>query len=231
MTPLLIQQNIAKKIVEIEDKNFLEAINLLVSNKFAENKFELTAEMKNELDFRKANHKKGLSISYSWQTIKKGITLCALLLLIFSCKKNKTEEIASDNASILKSNTWYPEKIRRVSYNLNTNQFLRDTTYFTDSCTKNQRIKLFNDSLATLYMQCTAPYDKNGKWALYSDSIVVQIPYYLGYFYIYKGISPSKLIEVNNDYFITKETHIGGPISSPAPINEKEDFFTTYRKY
>ena len=73
MTTLLIKQNIAKKIVEIEDKNFLEAINLLVSNKVAEHKFELTAEMKSELDFRKVNHKKGLSKSYSWQSIKKEI--------------------------------------------------------------------------------------------------------------------------------------------------------------
>jgi hypothetical protein len=74
MTTLLIKQNIAKGIKEIDDKNFLEAINLLVSNKVEETKFELTDEMKMELDNRKTNHKKGLSKSYSWQTIKKEIS-------------------------------------------------------------------------------------------------------------------------------------------------------------
>ena len=75
MTTLLIQQNIAKKIIEIDDKNFLEAINLLVSNKVAEHKFELNTEMKIELDTRKANHKKGISKSYSWKSIKKEIAV------------------------------------------------------------------------------------------------------------------------------------------------------------
>ena len=73
MTTLLIKQNIAKGIKEIDDKNFLEAINLLVSNKVDENKFELTNEMKVELDIRKSNHKKGLSKSYTWQSVKKEI--------------------------------------------------------------------------------------------------------------------------------------------------------------
>ena len=73
MTTLLIKQKITKGIKEIDDKNFLEAINLLISNKVEENKFELTDEMKIELDNRKSNHKKGLSKSYSWQSIKKEI--------------------------------------------------------------------------------------------------------------------------------------------------------------
>jgi hypothetical protein len=71
MTTLLIKQKIANGIKEIEDKNFLETINLLVSNKVEENRFELTDEMKAELDTRKSNHKKGISKSYSWQSIKK----------------------------------------------------------------------------------------------------------------------------------------------------------------
>jgi hypothetical protein len=74
MTTLLIKQNIAKGIKEIEDKNFLEAINILVSNKVEENRFELTAEMKMELDNRKSNRKKRISKSYTWQTIKKEIS-------------------------------------------------------------------------------------------------------------------------------------------------------------
>jgi hypothetical protein len=73
MTTLLIKQKITKGIKEIDDKNFLEAINLLVSNKVEESKFELTNEMKTELDIRKSNHKKGLTKSYSWQSIKKEI--------------------------------------------------------------------------------------------------------------------------------------------------------------
>jgi hypothetical protein len=73
MVTLLIKQKITKGIKEIEDKNFLEAINLLVSNKVQENKFELTDEMKMELDNIKSNHKKAVSKSYSWQSIKKEI--------------------------------------------------------------------------------------------------------------------------------------------------------------
>ncbi len=73
MTTLLIKQHITKGIKEIDDKNFLQAINLLVSNKVDENKFEITDEMKTELDTRKSNHKKGLSKSYTWQSIKKEI--------------------------------------------------------------------------------------------------------------------------------------------------------------
>jgi hypothetical protein len=73
MTTLLIKQKITNGIKEIEDKNFLEAINLLVSNKVEETKFELTDEMKIELDNRKSNHKKGLTKSYTWQSIKKEI--------------------------------------------------------------------------------------------------------------------------------------------------------------
>lgn len=63
MTTLFIKQNIAKGIKEIDDKDFLEAINILVTNKMDENKFELTIDMKIELDNRKLNHKKGLSKS------------------------------------------------------------------------------------------------------------------------------------------------------------------------
>jgi hypothetical protein len=73
MTTLLIKQKITNGIKEIEDKNFLEAINLLVSNKVEETKFELTDEIKMELDNRKSNHKKGLTKSYTWQSIKKEI--------------------------------------------------------------------------------------------------------------------------------------------------------------
>jgi hypothetical protein len=73
MTTLLIKQKITNGIKEIDDKNFLEAINLLVSNKVEENKFELTNEMKAELDNRKANFKKGFSKSYTWQSVKKEI--------------------------------------------------------------------------------------------------------------------------------------------------------------
>jgi hypothetical protein len=73
MTTLLIKQKITNGIKEIEDKNFLEAINLLLSNTVEETKFELTDEMKMELDNRKSNHKKGLSESYIWQSVKKEI--------------------------------------------------------------------------------------------------------------------------------------------------------------
>ncbi len=236
MTTLLIKQNIANGINEIEDKNFLEAINIIVLNKVEENKFVLTDDMKTELDSSKSNHKKGLTKSHSWQSIKKKILFFCTILFLFSCKKDSQENIVSDNATILKSNTWYAEKIQKVSYNLSNNQFVNDTTYFTDSCRKNERIKLNNDSIASMFLQCGAPYDKNGRWYLYADSIVAFVYYNLSYasgtVFIEKGIKPSKLIEVNNLYFVTKETKIdGGYVYTPGPNNKKEEYFTTYRKY
>ena len=71
MTTTLLKQEITKVINDINDKNFLEAVYTIVSNKADETAFELTPEMKNELDERKERHQKGISKSYSWQNVKK----------------------------------------------------------------------------------------------------------------------------------------------------------------
>lgn len=71
MTTTLLKQNISKVINSIEDKNFLEAVYTIVSNKATETPFELDDVVKDELDRRKQNHKKGTSKSYTWQAIKK----------------------------------------------------------------------------------------------------------------------------------------------------------------
>ncbi len=71
MTTTLLKQNISKVINSIEDKIFLEAVYTIVSKKVIEIPFELDDAMKQELDKRKKNHKKGISKSYNWQAIKK----------------------------------------------------------------------------------------------------------------------------------------------------------------
>ncbi len=71
MTTTLLKQNITKAVKDINDKDFLEAVYTIVSNKAEETAFELTTEMKNELDSRKARHKNGTSKSYTWQNVKK----------------------------------------------------------------------------------------------------------------------------------------------------------------
>ena len=71
MSTLLIRQNINKAIKEIDDENFLEAVYTIVSNKIEQSTFELTDDLKKELDTRKENHKNGKSAYYTWQSVKK----------------------------------------------------------------------------------------------------------------------------------------------------------------
>jgi hypothetical protein len=71
MTTTILKQNINKVISDIDDKNFLEAVYTIVSNKASEAVFELTDDLKQELDRRKKSHKNGTSKSYTWQSVKK----------------------------------------------------------------------------------------------------------------------------------------------------------------
>ncbi len=71
MTATLLRQQITKVINDVEDKDFLEAVYTIVSTKADEVDFELTSEMKRELDIRKEKHEKGISKSYSWASVKK----------------------------------------------------------------------------------------------------------------------------------------------------------------
>ena len=71
MTTTLLKEHIAKAVKDINDKDFLEAVFTIVSNKADETDFQLTKKMKTELDARKEKHKDGTSKSYSWQNVKK----------------------------------------------------------------------------------------------------------------------------------------------------------------
>ena len=73
MSTILIRQNINKAIKEIDDENFLEAVYTIVCNKIEQRTFELSDDLKNELDCRKENHNNGKSASYTWQSLKKEI--------------------------------------------------------------------------------------------------------------------------------------------------------------
>jgi hypothetical protein len=75
MTTTLLKQNIAKAVKDINDKDFLEAVYTIVSNKAEETDFELTTAMKIELDARKVRHQEGTSKSYTWQNVKKAALL------------------------------------------------------------------------------------------------------------------------------------------------------------
>ncbi|MCY7292982.1 MAG: hypothetical protein LH615_12455 [Ferruginibacter sp.] len=231
MASLLTKKYKLEVIKEIDDKIFIKSVDNIISNKM--NECELTNELKIQLDNGKSNHVKGISKLYSWKSIKNEMLFLSILLVLISCKKDKSENVSLSTSDMLKSNTWYAEKIQKISYNLNTNQFIKDTTYFVDSCWRNERIKMLNDSIAVGFILCGAPYDKNGIWYLHSDSITVAIlyPFYGGSNYFYKGIKPSKLLEVDNLHFVTKETKIDGNyIYTPSPTNEREDYYTTYKK-
>ncbi len=71
MTTSILKKQISQIIGDINDKDFLHAVHTIVSNKADEINYELSPEMKAELDLRKENHKKGISKSYSWQSVKK----------------------------------------------------------------------------------------------------------------------------------------------------------------
>lgn len=71
MTTTLLKKQINELIGDINDKDFLQAVYTIVSNKADEVNPELSPDLKNELDQRKENHLKGISNSYSWQSVKK----------------------------------------------------------------------------------------------------------------------------------------------------------------
>ena len=71
MTTTLLKQHITEAVNDINDKDFLEAVFTIVSNKAEEVSFELTGAMKSELDKRKQKHLDGSSKSYSWQDVKR----------------------------------------------------------------------------------------------------------------------------------------------------------------
>jgi Putative addiction module component len=72
MTTTLLKKKLTKAINEIEDEQFLKALDTIVSSKQEDEMiYELSAAQKKELDKRKANHLSGKSPSYSWAQVKK----------------------------------------------------------------------------------------------------------------------------------------------------------------
>lgn len=71
MSTTILKKQVTQIIGDINDKDFLQAVNTIVSNKTDEINPELSPEMKAELNLRKENHKKGNSKSYTWQSVKK----------------------------------------------------------------------------------------------------------------------------------------------------------------
>ena len=74
MTTTLIKKKLAKAISEIDDSDFLKALHTIVSSKQEEEAiYQLSNAQKKELDKRAANHKAGLSKSFSWAEVKKSL--------------------------------------------------------------------------------------------------------------------------------------------------------------
>ena len=71
MTTTILKRNITDELNKIQDENFLKAVYTIVANKADESEYELTDFQRSELDKRRENHKKGISKSYSWQTVRK----------------------------------------------------------------------------------------------------------------------------------------------------------------
>lgn len=74
MTTTLIKKKLTKAINEIEDTDFLEALQTIVNSKKEEEKiYQLSTDQKRELDKRQARHKSGESKSHTWAAVKKSL--------------------------------------------------------------------------------------------------------------------------------------------------------------
>lgn len=75
MTTTLIKKRLTKAINEIEDTDFLEALQTIVISKKEEEEavFQLSSVQKKELDKRFARHKSGESKSHTWAAVKKSL--------------------------------------------------------------------------------------------------------------------------------------------------------------
>ncbi|MBI2730851.1 MAG: addiction module protein [Sphingobacteriales bacterium] len=71
MTTTLLKKKLTKAINEIEDEQFLKALDTIVSSKQEDEMiYELSAAQKKELDKRLANYKAGKTKTYSWEEVK-----------------------------------------------------------------------------------------------------------------------------------------------------------------
>ena len=136
-----------------------------------------------------------------------------ICICIFSCKKSKQDLIDTSPVGILKSNAWYLSKTHVYEYDHYFNQVEKDMVILADNCEFNSPIRFLKDSVCYKKLSClsTNPQESQGKWYITSDSLLVaNIPYRVpngaGYIDLNKGIELSKLLEINNEYFIIKET-------------------------
>lgn len=74
MTTILIKKRLTKAINEIDDTDFLEALQTIINSKKEEETiYQLSSGQKKELDKRQARHRSGESKSYSWAAVKKSL--------------------------------------------------------------------------------------------------------------------------------------------------------------
>lgn len=74
MTTILIKKRLTKAINEIDDTDFLEALQTIVNSKKEEETiYQLSSGQKKELDRRQTRHRSGESKSYSWAAVKKSL--------------------------------------------------------------------------------------------------------------------------------------------------------------
>ena len=71
MTTINLKKQITERISEIDDTEFLKAVFTIVTTKADETDWELTTDMKKDLEQRKIKHKEGNSKSYTWESVKK----------------------------------------------------------------------------------------------------------------------------------------------------------------
>jgi Putative addiction module component len=74
MTTILIKKRLTKAINEIDDTDFLEALQTIVNSKKEEETIsQLSSGQKKELDKRQARHRSGESKSHTWTAVKKSL--------------------------------------------------------------------------------------------------------------------------------------------------------------
>jgi len=145
---------------------------------------------------------------------------------IFSCKKSEQDVIDTSPAGLLMSNSWYLSKTHVYEYDHYFNQVEKDIVMISDNCEYNSPIRFLKDSVCYKKLSClsTDPPESQGKWYLKSDSLFeANIPFRVsngtGFIDINKGIKLSKLLEINSEHFIVKETeewYVGSALSYSA---------------
>ena len=74
MTTIPIKKRLTKAINEIDDTDFLEALQTIVNSKKEEETiYQLSSGQKKELDKRQSRHRSGESKSHTWASVKKSL--------------------------------------------------------------------------------------------------------------------------------------------------------------